>query len=270
MNPGDYVTINMGINVGDEADYAILLENYYVNAVLQRGGNPVILTATPQGPVRDGVGNYNEETGEFNCDRGDGARNAVLRSIAAKYDLPLIELGNWGDDYFNSLTDEDVQNEALWGPYRWNESRDTATTGDTPITSKLELVSSWYGDHNHYTSPFAETVASYILGELEDMVLNAPVLTVTVGEITLNGNTATVPVTVENGSAPINAYVAQYADGTLVSIDAVSNAEVTGTQNIEIPFEVADGADTIKVMVWDNAQQQYCDVFSDSIEYPEA
>ena len=253
INPGDYVTVNMGINTrvaNEAASFETLIRDYYVQGIIQRGAIPVIVTATPQGPVGNYVGNYDPTTGIFNCDRGDGAKNDMLRRVAEDLDVALIELGEWGDEYFNSITLEEAQAAGY--------------------DSVLAMVQDMYIDHNHYKQSLGIKIGEFLLGELEDMVLNAPELTVTVGEITLSGNTATVPVTVENGSAPINAYVAQYADGTLVSIDAVSNAEVTGTQNIEIPFEVADGADTIKVMVWDNAQQQYCDVFSDSIEYPEA
>lgn len=148
--PGDYVTVNMGINskeANEAASYYTLIDEYYVQGIIQRGGIPVILTATPQGPVGDHVGNYSN--GVFNCNRGTGAHNGDLRKIAQKYDLNIIELGYWGDEYFNSLTAEDAANAGY--------------------STVLELVQSWYPDHNHYTTPFANVVAEHILTILNEI-----------------------------------------------------------------------------------------------------
>lgn len=148
--PGDYVTVNMGINSresGEPASYYTLLDNYYVNGIIQRGGIPVIVTATPQGPVNGHEGNYSG--GTFNCNRGKDAHNGDLRKIAQKYDLNIIELGYWGDDYFNSLTQEDAT--------------------EAGKSSVLELVQSWYPDHNHYTAELGNVLGQYILDSVAEI-----------------------------------------------------------------------------------------------------
>ncbi len=143
IKKGDYVTVNMGINsktAGEPASYYTLLDKYYVEGIIQRGAIPVIVTATPQGPVNGHEGNYTGTT--FNCNRGTAAHNGDLRKIAQTHDLNIIELGYWGDQYFNSLTVEDAQ-----------------AAGKTTV---LELVQSWYPDHNHYKQELGKKIAEYI------------------------------------------------------------------------------------------------------------
>ncbi len=155
--PGDYVTVNMGINskeTNESVSYYTLLDEYYVQGIIQRGGIPVIVTATPQGPVGSYTGNYSN--GVFTCNRGTGAHNGDLRNIAQKYDLNIIELGYWGDALFNGLTDEDVA--------AYNEANGTS------YTTVLELVQSWYPtDHNHYSSGLGTQIADYILGSVAEI-----------------------------------------------------------------------------------------------------
>ena len=116
VRPGDYVTVNMGINskeTGEGESYYTLLDNYYVQGIIQRGAIPVILTATPQGPVGKGAANYDSTTDTFTCNRGTGAHNGDLRKIATKYKLNIIEMGYWGDDYFHSL-EHHLQTDVIW------------------------------------------------------------------------------------------------------------------------------------------------------------
>lgn len=148
--PGDIVTVNMGINSkapGEPASYYTMLDKYYVEAIQQRGGIPVMVTATPQGPVGNFTGNYSN--GVFTCNRGDGAHNNDLRNIAKTRDLDIIELGYWGDEYFNSLTEADA-----------------TAAGKSSV---LELVQSWYSDHNHYQEPLATTIANHILSIVNEI-----------------------------------------------------------------------------------------------------
>lgn len=156
--PGDYVTVNMGINskeTGEAAAYETLLRDYYVQGILQRGGIPIIVTATPDGPVGDRVGtNYDQTTGKFTNNRGDGARNDVLRKIASELNLKVIELGQWGQDWMNTLTAEDVT--------KYN------AVCKTNFKTVLEMVQSWYVDHNHYKEYLGGQIAWYILGELAE------------------------------------------------------------------------------------------------------
>ena len=156
--PGDYVTINMGINSresGEQPSYKTMIAEYYVEAVLQRGGIPVIVTATPQGPVGKKVSNYNTETGVFKVSRGGDARNSKLREIATEKNLVILELGQWAEDWMNSLTMDDV-------------TAYNATYG-TAYASIIEMVQSWYVDHNHYKEYLGIQVGNYIFGELEKL-----------------------------------------------------------------------------------------------------
>ena len=155
--PGDYVTVNMGINskeTGEQKAYYTLMKDYYVQGLLQRGAIPVIVTATPDGPVGGNLSaDYDASTGKFKNNRGDGARNNVLRRIAGELDLNLIELGQWGEDWMNSLTMEDVET--------YNKAHGTS------FTTVLEMVQSFYVDHNHYKQYLGIQIAKYLFGELE-------------------------------------------------------------------------------------------------------
>ena len=175
--PGDYVTVNMGINskeAGEAAAYYTLMSDYYVEGIIQRGAIPVIVTATPDGPVGSYVNtDYDSSTGKFTNNRGDGAKNNELRRIAQEKNLNKIELGQWGEDYFNSLTMDDVN--------AYNEANGTS------YTSVLELVQSWYVDHNHYKEPLGIKFGEYILSQLESIAntSKAPDVTVTsIGDFT--------------------------------------------------------------------------------------
>ncbi len=157
--PGDYVTVNMGINskeTGEAAAYLTLLSEYYIEGILQRGGIPVIVTATPDGPVGNSLAsNYNSETGMFTNNRGDGARNDVLRWIAQEKNIAIIELGQWGQDWMNTLTASDV----------------TAYNAENGTSYKtvLEMVQSWYVDHNHYKEYLGIKIGEYIIDQLKAM-----------------------------------------------------------------------------------------------------
>ena len=160
--PGDYVTVNMGINsreAGEIPSYYTVMRDYYIKGIQQRGGKPVILLATPDGPYRDEAGNWTNwtsdfdfETNKFKNNRGDGARNGELKKLAEEMGLPLIATGQIGEDYMNALTMDDVE--------KYNKENGTA------FTSVLEMVQSWYLDHNHYREPLGKIIAGYVLDEL--------------------------------------------------------------------------------------------------------
>ena len=160
VNPGDYVTVNMGINGTESSDtFITLMRDYYVKGIQQRGGIPVIVTATPDGPVGTAVSaDYkpsNPVGQRFTNNRGTGARNGLLRKIAQELDLDIIELGYAGEAYFNELD--------LAGIEAYNAEHSTS------FGSVLELVQSWYGDHNHYKEPLATWVANYNLTCLKEI-----------------------------------------------------------------------------------------------------
>ena len=161
--PGDYVTVNMGINskeTGEGASYETLVSEYYVQAIIDRGAIPVIVTATPDGPVAGSAsnnwnGDYNVSTGVFTNNRGDGARNDVLRKIAKEKGLNLIELGQAGENWLNNSTLDELK-----------------AYGDTTPTAadKITLVQSWYVDHNHYYAPMAKWISEYMFATLKEIV----------------------------------------------------------------------------------------------------
>lgn len=156
--PGDYVTVNMGINSRPEngnegAAYPILMDTYYVKAIMDRGAIPVILTATPLG-YNPGKG-WTESNGKIDCDRGTGARNGELRKLAKKYDLNILELGYYFEDYFNNLTEGDLT--------AYNQEYGTS------FTTTIEMARSWWGDHNHYKQYLADKIGQYILDCLAEI-----------------------------------------------------------------------------------------------------
>ena len=157
VRPGDYVTINMGINskeTNEGASYETLLRTYYIDAVAQRGAIPVIVTATPDGPVGSNeAADYNSSTGKFTNNRGDGARNNVLRALAKEKGYNLIELGQAGEDWLNESTLEQLK----------------AYGGDQDAANKLALVQSWYVDHNHYKEPMAKWISEYMIKVLDEI-----------------------------------------------------------------------------------------------------
>lgn len=162
--PGDYVTVNMGINAktaGEGGMYEKLMENYYVQGIIQRGAIPVILTHTPQNPVGAYAGNYDAATSKFNCNRPDDGRVKFLKNLATKYDLSLIDMTTWGNDYFNTLTTDDLSKA---------NTANSVNHGYKAPTTVLELVQSWCPDHNHYTSELGTTYAEYIMSELTKIV----------------------------------------------------------------------------------------------------
>ncbi len=159
VNPGDYVTVNMGIN-GRESNEEFLgvMDDYCVQGIIQRGAIPVIVTATPDGPVAGSApswnGDYDASTQKFTNNRGTGARNGLLRKIAQDNNLNIIELGFAGEDYFNTLQ-----------------------TGVAPVgdgQTPLEYVQSLYGDHNHYKEPLAKWIAEYLFDCLEKIAGGDP------------------------------------------------------------------------------------------------
>ena len=157
VRPGDYVTINMGINskeTGEGASYETLLRTYYIDAVAQRGAIPVIVTATPDGPVGSSeAADYNSTTGMFTNNRGDGARNNVLRALANEKGYNLIELGQAGEDWLNESTLDELK----------------AYGGDQTAATKLALVQSWYVDHNHYKEPMGKWISEYMIKVLDEI-----------------------------------------------------------------------------------------------------
>ena len=259
VNPGDYVTINMGINsktAGESASYDTLLRNYYIQGVIQRGAIPVILTHTPQGPVGNYAGNYDSANDEFNCAR-TGQHNGDLKQYAEDYNLNLIDVSKFANDYFNSLTYDDVANTELHGTHlsQWVE-------GKTVPTTRYELVASWCNDWNHYDRPLSDKIAQYILGKLENIVENpfdiaSVTKTVANGTVTL---TATTPDKATKGSKDLDVMVAQYdADGVLLGVEksTVTFSSATDGLTATAEYTPVSNAASTKVFVWDSNLKPY-------------
>lgn len=154
IHPGDYVSVNMGINhnrdgANECAAFVPLLSKYYIEAIQERGGIPVITTSTPIGYNADPNKGWVESAGKIICNRGTDAHNGDLRKLAVQYNLNIIELGYYFESYFNDEIQIDGQ-----------KISDEAAAADT---TALELAKSWYGDHNHYKQPLADKIAKYML-----------------------------------------------------------------------------------------------------------
>ncbi|MCH5211882.1 MAG: hypothetical protein J1G06_02610 [Oscillospiraceae bacterium] len=216
--PGDYVTINMGINSESGEPYEQLMEYYYVQGVIQRGGIPVILSHTPDGPNLSNGGSYSEAAG-FNVSRASNGRVQFLKSLAEKYNLNYIDVGTWGENYFNSLTTDDLG---------LANTANSINQGYKAPSSVIELVQSWYPDHNHYTSELGTKIAEYIIGELTKIA---------------NGE----------GPTPTPKTYTVTFDTDVISINSATN-EVVRSITIEeggaVGFKVVprDGADLVKVL----------------------
>lgn len=154
IHPGDYVSVNMGINhnrdgANECAAFIPLLSKYYIEAIQERGGIPVITTSTPVGYNSDPNRGWVENNGKIICNRGTDAHNGDLRKLAKTYNLNIIELGYYFESYFNDEIAIDGQ-----------KISDEAAAAET---TALELAKSWYGDHNHYKEPLADKIAKYML-----------------------------------------------------------------------------------------------------------
>ena len=243
--PGDYVTVNMGINskaANEGSAYYTMMSDYYVKGIIQRGATPIIVTATPDGVNKPNTsGSYDEATGKFDCDRGDGARNGILRQIAKEQNLDVIELGQWGEDYFNSLTMDDV-------------TAYNAANG-TDFTTVLAMVESWYVDHNHYKQPLGEKIGEYILAEVAKIAFPEPPVIPTVGDITYADSKVTVPMTLtaeqaEKG-AKVNVIVAEYTGegGEMLGVAAKQATINAESGSVEVEYAQKDAANIVKIFV---------------------
>lgn len=247
--PGDYVTVNMGINskeANEGASFETLLDNYYVKAIMDRGGIPVILTATPDGPLT-GYGSYDESTNTFDVARTDGARNPVLKKIAEKYGLDVIDVGQWGEDYFNELAAANLTPEQI---LELANTANSINVGYKAPTTVLELVQSWYPDHNHYTTEFGSKIAEYILGELEKIYLedNQPLSV----EMTKSEDGQSVVVNASEEVPSVKLLKAVYnADGSLNSVAVAAESLNEGENTIAIGDAAPEGGN-IKYVLLDS------------------
>ncbi len=249
--PGDYVTINMGINSATGEPYEELMENYYVKGVIQRGAIPVILTHTPQGPVGPYTGNYDETTGKFNCARVGDVRVDFLKSLATKYNLNLIDVATWGNNYLNSLTLDDLPRA---------NTANSVNVGYTEPTTVYDLVASWYPDWNHYTSELGSVYASYIMSELTKIKnssfdVNSITQTAADGVVTF---TAQVPEEAAVGSKDINLYVAQYdANNVLIDVQGKKATFTNENTTATVSYTKKDNAVKTKAFAIDNDMKTY-------------
>lgn len=169
VHPGDYVTINIGINNDGDSRAAQIpvFENYVVRGVLQRGGIPVIATITPRG---DNSLLYTEDTtasddtyaggklykagaiipaGSWHNSRHDDTYNKNLLTIAANYVLPVIDLGMYGEQY---LTDNSV------------------TAGELITASDGYFSTASGAAPNHYAEKFAKVLANYVTQSIVGLI----------------------------------------------------------------------------------------------------
>ncbi len=197
--PGDYVTVNMGINQAKKYKIGLmeiaksdsrgatlpLMEKYYVEGILQRGGIPVITTITARGPY-DKAGTPEDNGGLFysaetkaseevyvagrryasgqtipantwSNSRHNGTYNIRLYDIANNYGLQVIDLGIWGEGFFQSLTEENLK------AFNAENNTDFATVFDM-------VKHGYYADQNHYHSTLGVVFANYMLSCVDSLI----------------------------------------------------------------------------------------------------
>lgn len=228
--PGDYVVINMGINSrakNESGSFTAMIRDYYVKAVKQRGGIPVLRAHTAFGPVGDDYsGGYDSVSRTFNCSRSDANRVKTLRNIAKAENTPFIETGIWMNDYFNSLTYDEVSAAGF--------------------NSSIELVQSWYLDYNHYLEPLGVVVANYLLGEVSQMIKDSiPKEKITVLEKTYSGDTLSCKTNITKDGRLI--FAAYEKNGVLCNVK-VQDLDA-GDHNVSLVC--SDKANRIKLMLWE-------------------
>lgn len=223
--PGDYVTINMGINSKEQyesSSYDKMIK-YYIDSIRERGGIPVILTHTPEQPSKGTT--YDDSTGIFSCSMNTKMRCPKLLSIAEAENIDVIDIGTYTDKYFNEITEEQAKTAGF----------DTA----------FDMTSSWYYDELHYKQPLGEVIAKYILKEISAKIGGTEPEQNSI--ISFDGSQ--VKVSVQDIGAVL--YTASYErDGQLKQIE-LHTFERAG----EYSLTLQNQAD--KAMLWDSGMRPY-------------
>lgn len=150
LKPGDLVLIQLGHNDGtydkeerytSNADYEMLLEEYYVKGVLQRGGTPVIVTSVPM---------YG-----FSSTATLGSYVASAKKVAERTGTLLIDAHNLALAYYNSLPGTQAEKTAV-------------------VDSYYILNKKGGSDWTHFTKAGAAKMAELIYNELVRLGLVAP------------------------------------------------------------------------------------------------
>jgi len=150
LKPGDLVLIQLGHNDGtydkeerytSNADYEMLLEEYYVKGVLQRGGTPVIVTSVPM---------YG-----FSSTATLGSYVASAKKVAERTGTLLIDAHNLALAYYNSLPGTQAEKTAV-------------------VDSYYILNKKGGSDWTHFTKAGAAKMAELIYNELVRLRLVAP------------------------------------------------------------------------------------------------
>ncbi|MCH5184853.1 MAG: hypothetical protein J1F64_01880 [Oscillospiraceae bacterium] len=223
--PGDYVTINMGINGESGEPYEKLMEYYYVQGVIQRGAVPVILSHTPDGPNLSNGGSYSEANG-FNVSRAADGRVKFLKSLAEKYDLEYIDVGTWGENYFNSLTTDDLDKA---------NTANSVNVGYKAPEKVIDIVQSWYPDHNHYTKELGDLIAEYIIDSLKEIA------TAEKYTVTFEGENAAVTV----GGQVVTSKIVREGKSVKFTVTPAADYLVTEVKAGDTVLEAVDGVYTL-------------------------
>ncbi|MCH5188240.1 MAG: hypothetical protein J1F63_07525, partial [Oscillospiraceae bacterium] len=151
---GDYVVIQFGHNDGDYSkearyisheDFAEMLENEYILPALAKGLNPIIATHTqPRW--------FNEETGTI-WEPGDGVSyDSIQRDMAAKYDLPLIDVNTLSREMLNRVGMEESKKIHLYAD-----------------PGQYEAHPNGVADNTHYSFYGAFEIAKLVAGGFENI-----------------------------------------------------------------------------------------------------
>lgn len=142
IKPGDIVLIQLGHNDGtynkeerytSNADYEMLLSEYYIKGVKQRGAVPVIVTPVPMHG--------------FTSTATLGSYAASARKVAETTGTLMIDAHNLALAHYNSLPGTQQEKQAVLDTY-------------------YVLNKKGGSDYTHFTKPGAEKMAEIIYGEL--------------------------------------------------------------------------------------------------------
>jgi lysophospholipase L1-like esterase len=250
IKPGDYVTVQMGINSvsGEGTVFKQLLE-YYVTGILQRGGIPVLLTPTPIGPIEKLApnGTYNEATNTFNSSRGTGAFRSTIKEVAEEMNVLFLDIGQMGTDLYNSYPEE-TRKQTVVPEIKEREKEDG--------TKEKYLEGGYYTDHNHFTEAGGRAISEMTMNALIALYENAG-KDVTVDNVTYEDNTVTASLTGVTGKT-VNAYVAEYdANGVFVGVGLNKQAFVGDTGEITVDYTKKEESNTLKLFLWNDVMANY-------------
>ncbi|MCX7714136.1 MAG: hypothetical protein N2171_00170 [Clostridia bacterium] len=259
INPGDVVTISgLGTNgwSGTIDDFKSAMK-YYIEACYTMGAKVVVGSYTSHGPFgsyasalyrdSDGLLKYNGSRDSW--DEYERVVKALAEEeIAAGKAIGYVDIGNITDTVLTADAQAlDAANLA------------SGMTNDASLASvlaKFTDATNYYSDHNHYKSGFSAEILPYIVSGVAGIYSNSN-MNPTVGTITYDGTTASVPFTSANGASTY-VYVAEYdANGLLVGVNMAQKTFASDSDTVTVSYTKTSSQNKIKVFVWNAKMKSY-------------